>query len=92
MGDHGNGVYERSQPRENVPARGKIAKGCLSPPFALSSNSACPSRTTPNDWELKVDVYETIRNDDFSTTQPCNIVPTLQRCVALNIVDANRPV
>ena len=41
-------------------------------------------------------LHETIRNDNFSTTQGCNIVatlfritfiaPTLQRCVALKIV------
>ena len=42
---------------------------------------------------------ETIRNDEVSATQRCNIVsngynivPTLQRCVVLKIVVANRPV
>ena len=46
---------------------------------------------------------QTIRNDDFqrnTALQHCcdiisdgyNIVPTLQRCVALKIVVANRPV
>ena len=48
-------------------------------------------------------LHETIRNDDFerkAALQHCcdivlnsyNIVPTLQRCVALKIVVANRPV
>ena len=52
---------------------------------------------------LKVMLHETIRNDDFehnTTSQHCcdivsncyNIVPALQRCVALIIVFANRPV
>ena len=52
---------------------------------------------------LKVTLHETIRNDDFqpnTALQQCcgivskryNIVPTLQRCVALKIVVANRPV
>ena len=47
-------------------------------------------------------LHETIRNDDFSRNaarQHCydivsngnNIVPTYQRCVALKIVVANRP-
>ena len=47
-------------------------------------------------------LHETIRNDDFKRNtglQHCrdivlnghNIVPTLQRCVSLNIVVANRP-
>ena len=48
-------------------------------------------------------IHETIRNDDFqrnTALQPCcnivsngyNIVPSLQRCVVLIIVVANRPV
>ena len=52
---------------------------------------------------LKVMLHETIRNDDFqrnTALQHCcnivsngyNIVPVLQRCVALKIVVANRPV
>ena len=55
-------------------------------------------------WNLiTVMLHETIRNDDFernTALQHCydivsngsNIVPTLQRCVALKIVVANRPV
>ena len=55
-------------------------------------------------WNLiTVMLYETIRNDDFerkTALQDCcdivsngsNIVPTLQSCVALKIVVANRPV
>ena len=47
---------------------------------------------------LKVMLHKTIRNTDFSATHSitallqhcCNIVPTLQRCVALKIVVANR--
>ena len=54
-------------------------------------------------WNLiTVMLHETIRNDDFernTALQHCydivsngsNIVPTLQRCVALKIVVANRP-
>ena len=53
--------------------------------------------------KLKVMLQETIRNDDFkrnAALQRCsyivsncyNIVPTLQPCVALEIVVANRPV
>ena len=52
---------------------------------------------------LKVTLHETILNDDFyrnTALQHCcdivsngyNIVPTLQRSVALKIVVANRPV
>ena len=52
---------------------------------------------------LNVMLHGTIRNDDFwrnTASQYCcdivsnrhNIVPTLQRCVALKIVVANRPV
>ena len=52
---------------------------------------------------LKVMLHETIRNDDFqrnTALQHCcnvvsngyNIVPTLQRSVALQIFVANRPV
>ena len=52
---------------------------------------------------LKVMLHEPIRNDDFlrnPVLQHCcdivsnsyNIVPTLQHCVALKIVVANRPV
>ena len=52
---------------------------------------------------LKVMLHETIRNDDFqrnTALQHCcnvvsngyNIVPTLQRSVALKIFVANRPV
>ena len=52
---------------------------------------------------IKVTFHETIRNDDFqrnTVLQHCcdivsngyNIVPTLQLCVALKIVVANRPV
>ena len=52
---------------------------------------------------LKEMLHETIRNDDFwrsTALQHCcdivsnsyNIVPTLQHCVALKIVVANRPV
>ena len=47
-------------------------------------------------------LHGTIRNDDFSATYCCNIVPTLfrmvatlpilQRCVALKLVVSNRPV
>ena len=48
-------------------------------------------------------LHETVRNDDFRhntalqhccdiVLNACNIVPTLQRCVALKIVVANRPV
>ena len=51
---------------------------------------------------VKVMLHETIRNDDFwcnTALQHCwdivsngyNIVPTLQLCVALKIVVANRP-
>ena len=51
---------------------------------------------------LKVKLHETTCNDDFQrymALQPCcglvangyNIVPTLQRSVALKIVVANRP-
>ena len=47
-------------------------------------------------------ILETIRNDDFwhnralqhcwdIVLNACNIVPTLQRCVALKMVVANRP-
>ena len=56
------------------------------------------------DWNLiTVMLHETIRNDDDlernTALQHCygivsngsNIVPTLQRCVALKIVVANRP-
>ena len=55
-------------------------------------------------WNLiTVMLHKTIRNDDFERNtawQHCydivsngsNIVPTLQRCVALKIVVANRPV
>ena len=55
-------------------------------------------------WNLiTVMLYEAIRNDDLernTALQHCydivsngsNIVPTLQRCVALKIVVANRPV
>ena len=55
-------------------------------------------------WNLiTVMLHETIRNDDLernTALQHCydivsngsNIVPTLQRCVALKIVVANRPV
>ena len=54
-------------------------------------------------WNLiTVMLHETIRKDDFernTALQHCydivsngsNIVPTLQRCVALKIVVANRP-
>ena len=46
-------------------------------------------------------LHETIRNDDFqrntalehcwdNESNGCNVVPTLQRCVALKIVFANR--
>ena len=54
-------------------------------------------------WNLiTVMLHETIRNDDLernTALQHCydivsngsNIVPTLQRCVALKIVVANRP-
>ena len=52
---------------------------------------------------LKVMLHGTICNDDFQrktalqhccdiVSNGCNIVPTLQRCVALKIVVANRPV
>ena len=52
---------------------------------------------------IKMMLHETIRNDDLelnTALQHCcdivsngyNIVPTLQRCVALKIVVANRPV
>ena len=48
-------------------------------------------------------LHETIRDDDFWRSKAfqhrcdivsngCNIVPTLQRCVLLKIVVANRPV
>ena len=48
-------------------------------------------------------LHETIRNSDFKRNtalqhcydidwNSCNIVPTLQRCVALKIVVTNRPV
>ena len=54
-------------------------------------------------FSLKVMFHETIRNDDFSRNtvlQYCcdivsngyNTVPALQRCVALKIVVAHRPV
>ena len=50
---------------------------------------------------IKVMLHETIRNDDFqrntalehcwdNESNGCNVVPTLQRCVALKIVFANR--
>ena len=53
-------------------------------------------------YNLKVMLHETIRNDDFqrnTALQHCcdivsngyNIVTALQRCVALKIVVANRP-
>ena len=52
---------------------------------------------------LKVMLHRTIRNDDFcrNTAWQCwnnvvtiqnNVAPMLQRCVALKIVAANRPV
>ena len=52
---------------------------------------------------LTVMLHGTIRNDDFSATQRCNIfrdivsnsyniVPTLQRCVAQKLVVANHVV
>ena len=48
-------------------------------------------------YPFKVMLQETIRNDDHSVTQRCNIVsngynivPALQRCVALKIVVVNR--
>ena len=52
---------------------------------------------------VKVMFHGTFRNDNFQRTTAlqhccyiasngCNIVPTLQRCVALKIVVANRPV
>ena len=52
---------------------------------------------------FKVMLQETIRNEDFKgntalqhccdiVSNGCNIVPTLQRCVALKIVVANRSV
>ena len=55
-------------------------------------------------WNLiTVMLHETIRKDDFErntafqhyydiVSNVSNIVPTLQRCVALKIVVANRPV
>ena len=47
-------------------------------------------------FALNVMLNETIRNDDFfrntALQHGYNIVPALQRCVALKIVVANRPV
>ena len=41
---------------------------------------------------LKVTLHERIAATIFSATQRYNIVPKLQRCVALKIFVANRPV
>ena len=52
-----------------------------------------------HDYNVKAMLHKTIRNDDFGATQRrnivsngYNIVPALQRCVALKIVVASRPV
>ena len=62
-----------------------------------------PSVVSFTKGSFKVILQETIRNDDFwhnralqhcwdIVLNACNIVPTLQRCVALIMVVANRPV
>ena len=62
-----------------------------------------PSVVSFTTGSFKVILQETIRNDDFwhnralqhcwdIVLNACNIVPTLQRCVALIMVVANRPV
>ena len=61
-----------------------------------------PSVVSFTTGSFKVILQETIRNDDFwhnralqhcwdIALNACNIVPTLQRCVALKMVVANRP-
>ena len=61
-----------------------------------------PSVVSFTTGSFKVILQETIRNDDFwhnralqhcwdIVLNACNIVPTLQRCVALIMVVANRP-
>ena len=61
-----------------------------------------PSVVSFTTESFKVILQETIRNDDFwhnralqhcwdIVLNACNIVPTLQRCVALKMVVANRP-
>ena len=61
-----------------------------------------PSVVSFTTGSFKVILQETIRNDDFwhnralqhrwdIVLNACNIVPTLQRCVALKMVVANRP-
>ena len=61
-----------------------------------------PSVVSFTKGSFKVILQETIRNDDFwhnralqhcwdIVLNACNIVPTLQRCVALKMVVANRP-
>ena len=62
-----------------------------------------PSVVSFTRGSFKVILQETIRNDDFwhnralqhcwdIVLNACNILPTLQRCVALKMVVANRPV
>ena len=62
-----------------------------------------PSVVSFTTGSFKVILQETIRNDDLwhnralqhcwdIVLNACNIVPTLQRCVALIMVVANRPV
>ena len=62
-----------------------------------------PSVVSFTTGSFKVILQETIRSDDFwhnralqhcwdIVLNACNIVPTLQRCVALIMVVANRPV
>ena len=61
-----------------------------------------PSVVSFTTGSFKVILQETIRNDDFwhnralqhcwdIVLNACKIVPTLQRCVALKMVVANRP-
>ena len=64
---------------------------------------AFPSVVSFTTGSFKVILHEKIRNDDFwhnralqhcwdIVLNPCNIIPTLQRCVALKMVVAYRPV
>ena len=68
----------------------------MQPAEGLPYFCACESR-------LKVMLHGTIRDDDFKlnatlqhccsiVSNSCNIVPTLEHCVPLKIVVANRPV
>ena len=70
---------------------------------ATTAAAAAAATKTKKKVGLKVMLHGTICKDDFQrktalqhccdiASNGCNIVPTLQRCVALKIVVANRPV